>query len=130
MFRIIASAKGPSSDAAQNQKDPNASWLKNFLSEPTATDLYRYMQDSPDEPVLRYRGILNGDRLLFATSETIREACVAHCDDWGKITARSLLYPITGEGLLVAEGDVHRVSLSSAVPETRYYNPARFRERT
>ena len=64
----------------------------------------------PNDGLLRYYICLSIERITVTTPRALKELLVEKANDFGKPdVTRASLEPITGVGLLLAEGDEHKV---------------------
>ncbi|EEP76268.1 predicted protein [Uncinocarpus reesii 1704] len=78
----------------------------------------RWIQQVPNDGLLRYYEAGNQETLLPTTPKAVADVLTHKAYDWKKTDiTQALLKKIIGEGLLLSEGDVHRV-------QRRNLNPA------
>lgn len=72
-----------------------------------------WSQDIPNNGLMRYYLMLNMERILVTSPKALGEILVQKAYDFEKPRrATFLLSMILGNGLVLAEGDVHKVGLS------------------
>ena len=70
----------------------------------------KYILNTPNEGLLRYAGMLGADRILVTSDAGLHE--VLHeksylLHKWD--VAKRIVAPLLGDGILFAEGDIHKV---------------------
>lgn len=81
-------------------------------AEPTGVPMQRWMNDIPNDGLIRYMHLFNVDRLLVTSPKALGEVLVAKSYDFVKPTmVRNGLGRILGIGVLLAEGEEHKVDL-------------------
>ena len=84
---------------------------KAIFSEPSAAPMMAWGKTIPNNGLIRYLGIFNSERLLVTNPETMREILVKKPYQFTKPTyVRNYLMRLGGIGLLLSEGDHHKVS--------------------
>lgn len=74
--------------------------------------MQRWMNDIPNDGLIRYMHLFNVDRLLVTSPKALGEVLVAKSYDFVKPTmVRNGLGRILGIGVLLAEGEEHKVDL-------------------
>ncbi|PHH63720.1 hypothetical protein CDD81_5592 [Ophiocordyceps australis] len=104
---------------------PGAHWLLGHFWEIVSTEpgaAYQQWTASVEhEGLLRYMFAFNRERLLVTSPEALGEVLVSKCYDFEKpLTVRNLLAPMLGHGVLLAEGDEHRVQRRRLNPAFHY----------
>ena len=70
----------------------------------------RWVEEVPNDGLIYYRHIFNADRVLLASPKAIGEALVQKSYDFVKPGfLRGGIAQILGEGIILAEGDEHKV---------------------
>ncbi|OLN94302.1 Cytochrome P450 4B1 [Colletotrichum chlorophyti] len=99
----------------------NNHWLMGqyprIMREPTGVPMIEWINTIPHEGIIRYRGILNQERLLITSPKALAEVLVTHNYDFRKPSAvRSAIGRILGVGVLLAEGDDHKFQRKNLMP--------------
>ncbi|KAK5061709.1 hypothetical protein LTR69_004891 [Exophiala sideris] len=85
------------------------SWWKTFLLEPTPTDLQRFMDETPNDGLIRYFGVFHGERLLLTKPQATKDMMLLQPYNFNKIpVSKKLIGQLTGRGLLVVDQDEHK----------------------
>ena len=93
------------------QAQSSSAWLRKCLKEPKAPDVYRYMNQTPNNGLLRYSGMFGAERVVVTSLEGLREVLQEKSYKFHKSQiAKRIVGPLLGDGILIAEGDVHKVS--------------------
>lgn len=91
----------------------NALFMGQFTairSEPTGTPQRRWINEIPNDGLIRYLNVLNEERLLLTNSKALAEVLVTKNYDFIKPSlVRAGLGRILGIGILLAEGEEHKV---------------------
>lgn len=83
----------------------------------TNTDINKRAAELPNNGLIRYLGLLNQERLLITSPKALAEVLVTKNYDFVKpSTMRFGLGRILGIGLLLAEGDEHRMQRKNLMP--------------
>ena len=78
--------------------------------EPTGFPQRRWFKEVPNDGLIRYRALLNQERILPTTHEAYKEVLSTKSYDFIKpALTRNGLSRILGVGVLLAEGDEHKV---------------------
>ncbi|KAK1600029.1 cytochrome P450 [Colletotrichum navitas] len=110
-FSSLRSLPGPKDDH----------WLMGqglrIIREPTGVPMIDWVNNIPHEGVIRYRGLFNQERLLITSPKALAEVLVTRNYDFRKPGAvRSSIGRILGIGVLLAEGDEHKVQRKNLMP--------------
>lgn len=88
--------------------------------EPTGSPQQRWINQIPNEGLIRYLNIFNEERLLVTSPKALAEVLVTKNYDFAKPSMlRHGLARLLGVGVLLAEGEEHKVT------DTRYQLTAR-----
>ncbi|KAF9879003.1 hypothetical protein CkaCkLH20_03236 [Colletotrichum karsti] len=88
-----------------------------IMRQPTGIPMIEWINTIPHEGIIRYRGLFNQERLLITSPKALAEVLVTHNYDFHKPTAvRSSIGRILGIGVLLAEGDNHKVQRKNLMP--------------
>ncbi|KAM0796362.1 cytochrome P450 [Usnea florida] len=95
----------------------HCSSLQKFFKEPRAPEVLEYTTNTPNEGLLRYTGMLGADRILVTSDVGLHE--VLHeksylLDKWD--VSKRIVGPLLGDGILVAEGDRHKIQKKKLGP--------------
>jgi hypothetical protein len=83
------------------------------LLETPYAQLQKHVRSMPDQDLLRYYIVGNLERLLPISPKALGELLVTKVYDFEKPELiRQSLRRVVGEGILLAEGDEHKVSLA------------------
>lgn len=83
---------------------------KSFFIESPGARCLRWMDEMPDADLIRYYLVGNMERVLVASPKALSEVLTTKSYDFIKPDlARASLERITGNGVLLAEGDEHKV---------------------
>ena len=98
-----------------------ASAFKSFLIEPQPEQLEQWACEIPNDGLIRYRGILNKEKLLVTDPQALHQILTVRPYSFCKPPAiTKIIRSLLGDGLVVVEGDVHKVSccpmICKAVP--------------
>lgn len=84
-------------------------WWKTFLIEPQPNALERFMNDTPNDGLIRYFGVFHGERLLITNPHGTKEMMLLQAYNFSKLPiTQRLIGHITGMGLLVVDQDEHK----------------------
>lgn len=76
-----------------------------------------WMYEIPNDGLIRYKGFFNADRILLTTPETMAEVVATKCYDFEKPKfAATGIGRLLGIGVLLAEGDEHKVQRKNLLP--------------
>lgn len=80
-----------------------------------------WINNVPNEGLIRYTAVLNSERILLASPEALREVLVTKSYDFVKPEqARQGLGRLLGFGVLLAEGDEHKTQRKNLMPAFQY----------
>ena len=86
-------------------------WWKTFLLEPVPTDLQRFMNETPNDGLIRYFGVFHSERLLLTKPQATKDMMLLQPYNYNKIpVVKKLIGQLTGPGVIVADQDEHKVS--------------------
>ncbi|KAK1451701.1 cytochrome P450 [Colletotrichum melonis] len=110
-FSSLRSLPGPKGDHWLMGQYPR------IMREPTGVPMIEWINTIPHEGIIRYRGLFNQERLLITSPKALAEVLVTHNYDFKKPGAvRSSIGRILGIGVLLAEGDDHKVQRKNLMP--------------
>ncbi|AEO54175.1 hypothetical protein MYCTH_2296433 [Thermothelomyces thermophilus ATCC 42464] len=88
-----------------------------ILAMPTGNPMIEWINSIPNNGLIRYLGPLNRERLLVTSPKALAEVLVTKNYDFVKPDRfRHTLGPILGTGLLLAEGDEHKMQRKNLSP--------------
>ncbi|KAJ5129531.1 uncharacterized protein N7515_005570 [Penicillium bovifimosum] len=101
------------------------SWLtgnsRSFLLEAPYEQLEEHVKSIPNEDLLRYYIVGNLERLLPISPKALGELLVTKVYDFEKpVLIRQSLRRIVGDGILLAEGDEHKIQRKNLMPAFAY----------
>ncbi|KAJ6049664.1 uncharacterized protein N7446_007009 [Penicillium canescens] len=104
---------------------PKRSWLKgnsdSWFLEPPFTQMREWVSTMPNEDIIRYYMIGNLERLTLTSPRSLGELLVTKVYDFEKPEMiRESLRRITGDGVLLAEGDEHKKQRKNLMPAFAY----------
>ncbi|KAK7427673.1 hypothetical protein QQZ08_005779 [Neonectria magnoliae] len=96
-------------------------WLlgqaKRIFAEPSGMPMREWVNEVPNDGLIRYRGLFNQERLLITSPKALAEVLVTNNYAFAKpAQIRWSLGRILGVGVLLAEGDDHRMQRRSLTP--------------
>ncbi|KPM45472.1 hypothetical protein AK830_g1012 [Neonectria ditissima] len=99
----------------------NNHWLygqgKRIIAEPSGIPMREWVNEIPNDGLIRYRGLLNQERLLIVSPKALAEVLSTNNYAFAKPSQiRWSLGRILGVGVLLAEGDEHRMQRRSLTP--------------
>jgi hypothetical protein len=81
-----------------------------IMKEPTGIPMRRWINEVPNEGLIRYTMLNNAERVFLTSPKAIGEVLVQKNYDFEKPgLARQALSRLLGEGILLAEGEEHKV---------------------
>ncbi|KAM5356025.1 hypothetical protein ACJ41O_002671 [Fusarium nematophilum] len=100
---------------------PKSHWLlgqtKKILAEPSGLPMREWANDLPNDGLIRYRGLLNQERILVCSPKALAEVLVTNNYAFTKPSQlRWSIGRILGIGVLLAEGDEHKLQRRSLTP--------------
>jgi cytochrome P450 len=79
--------------------------------------MLNWVQEIPNDGLLRFRGFFNEYRLIPTSPETLKSVLADNSYDFEKPPAiRKFLVKILGAGLIIVEGDVHKFQRKNVLP--------------
>lgn len=92
-----------------------------ILKEDTGKPMQEWINNIPNEGLIRYTAVLNSERVLLTTPEALREVLVTKSYEFVKPEqARQGLGRLLGFGVLLAEGDEHKTQRKNLMPAFQY----------
>lgn len=92
-----------------------------IVKEPTGTPMIQWMNEIPNDGIIRYLGGFNRERLLLTSPKTLSEAMVTKSYDFVKPSQiAASIGRILGIGILFAEGDEHKRQRKNLTPAFTY----------
>lgn len=107
------------------QTPDNRHWLRGntksiFLETPTEL-LKEWTKKLPNEGLLRYYIVFNMERVILTSAKALSELLVTKAYDFEKPeTVRQSLRRVTGDGVLLAEGEEHKIQRKNLMPAFAY----------
>jgi cytochrome P450 len=96
---------------------PQAPLRRRLFKEPNAFHFEQWINNVPNQGLIRYFGFLNMERVLVTSPEAVREVLQEKPYDFEKQYAQKThLQRIAGQGLVVVEGDVHKLHRKVMLP--------------
>jgi cytochrome P450 len=84
---------------------------------PAGNCFLKWMTEVPNEGLITYRSVFNGDRLLITSPQAIADVLVRDCYSYEKpAEERDIIARFLGDGLTIVEGDVHRAQRKLMTP--------------
>src|SRR5436190_8874034 len=91
------------------------------MKRPPSPKVFEWINTIPNEGLIRYAGVLGRHHLMPTTPRALSELFVTKAYDFQKVpTISSTLRLVIGDGLVVAEGDVHRFQRKNLSPMFSY----------
>ncbi|KAL8940190.1 MAG: hypothetical protein Q9216_002941 [Gyalolechia sp. 2 TL-2023] len=91
--------------------------FKAIRTEPTGLPQQRWLNEVPNDGLIRYLNIFNEERLLITSSKALMEVLTTKNYDFIKPSlVRNGLGRILGDGILLAEGDEHKTQRKHLMP--------------
>jgi hypothetical protein len=82
-----------------------------IFKEPSGQPARRWIREIPNNGLIRYHHAMNSERVLVTTPKALAEVLVAQSYEFIKpAQLKTGLGRVLGEGILLAEGDEHKVS--------------------
>ncbi|TGO62202.1 hypothetical protein BCON_0021g00150 [Botryotinia convoluta] len=94
----------------------NGQW-KRISGEPTGQPMLDWIQDVPNDGIIRYLGMLNSERVMVTNAKALSEVLTIKNYDFVKpSTLRIGIGRLLGIGVLLAEGDEHKIQRKNLMP--------------
>ncbi|KAM7215930.1 pisatin demethylase cytochrome P450 monooxygenase [Rhypophila decipiens] len=94
----------------------NGHWAES-IREPAGLPFKRWSRTIPNNGLIRYMHLLNRERLIVTSAQGLREVLAEHSYDFVKPhLLRAMVGKILGYGLLLSEGDVHKLQRKNLMP--------------
>ncbi|KAI1811461.1 cytochrome P450 [Poronia punctata] len=91
--------------------------FKTILAKPNGIPMREWASTVPNDGIMRYRGLLNGERVLVLGPKALSEVLVTKNYHFEKPQMmRHTLGRILGVGILLAEGDEHKLQRKNLMP--------------
>ncbi|KAK3394828.1 cytochrome P450 [Podospora didyma] len=88
-----------------------------IFRQPSGAPMLKWINSIPNDGLIRYKGLLNRERLLITSSKGLAEVLVTKNYDFEKPqNVRQSIGRILGVGVLLAEGDEHKVQRKNLMP--------------
>ncbi|KAJ9259222.1 hypothetical protein DTO195F2_5039 [Paecilomyces variotii] len=107
------------------QTPPGRHWLRgngvSFFVDTPFEPMRKWARSMPNDGLIRYYTVGNLERVFPTSTAALREVLVNKAYDFAKPRIiQQFLYPIVGHGLLLAEGEEHKVQRKSLMPAFSY----------
>ena len=90
-----------------------------FFREQGGATVRRWVEEVPNDGLIRYLSIFNTEQIAVVSPAALADVLVHNCYDFEKpALLKKGISRILGLGLIMAEGDVHKVSPPCASPVT------------
>lgn len=84
--------------------------FKAIATEPTGLPQQRWLNEIPNDGLIKYLNVFNDERLLVTSPKALMEVLTTKNYDFKKPSmVRNGLGQILGDGILLAEGEEHKV---------------------
>ncbi|KAM7198356.1 pisatin demethylase cytochrome P450 monooxygenase [Rhypophila sp. PSN 637] len=94
----------------------NGHWAES-IREPAGLPFKRWSRTIPNNGLIRYMHLLNRERLIVTSAQGLREVLAENSYDYVKPhLLRAMVGKILGYGLLLSEGDVHKLQRKNLMP--------------
>lgn len=95
--------------------------LKRLFKEPNSVDFLRWIEEIPNDGLIRFHGVLNGERLLITTTEGTRTVHEGDTKDFHRPpAAKAILTRLTGGAIFAAEGREHAAQRKELTPAFKH----------
>ena len=82
--------------------------LARLFKEPNSIDFLRWIEEIPNDGLIRFHGVLNGERILITTTEGTKVVHDGDTKDFHRpLAAKAILTRLTGGAIFAAEGREH-----------------------
>ncbi|KAK5127185.1 hypothetical protein LTR85_008546 [Meristemomyces frigidus] len=100
---------------------PQGPVLRRLLKEPNSVDFLRWLENVPNDGLLRYYGVLNGERILVTTTDGAKTIHDGDEQDFRRPSiAKAILCRLTGGGVFAAEGAHHAAQRKEMQPAFKF----------
>lgn len=95
--------------------------LKRLFKEPNSIDFLRWIEEIPNNGLIRFHGVLNGERLLITTTAGTRVVHNGDTKDFHRPPApKAILTRLTGGAIFAAEGREHASHRKEMTPAFKH----------
>lgn len=95
--------------------------LKRLFKEPNSIDFLRWIEEIPNDGLIRFHGVLNGERLLVTTTAGTRVVHDGDTKDFHRPpAAKAILTRLTGGAIFAAEGREHAAHRKEMTPAFKH----------
>jgi cytochrome P450 len=95
--------------------------LKRLFKEPNSIDFLRWIEEIPNDGLIRFHGVLNGERLLITTTAGTRTIHDGDTKDFHRPpAAKAILTRLTGGAIFAAEGREHAAHRKEMTPAFKH----------
>jgi len=100
---------------------PQPPLTQRLLQEPNSEDFLRWIEEVPNDGLLRYFGAFNGERILVTTTEGTKIIHEGDTRDFRRPpAAKAILCRLTGGGIFAAEGTEHAAQRKEMQPAFKF----------
>jgi hypothetical protein len=102
----------PRYSSCRDLPSPNQGpWYRRFFIEPNPGDFEKWTNEIPNNGLIRYFGAFNRETLLVTRPSVVKELLHINSNKLRRIQAvKNIIEQVTGYGILVTDGEDHRVS--------------------
>ncbi|KAI9640865.1 hypothetical protein NHQ30_010706 [Ciborinia camelliae] len=94
----------------------NGQWNR-ISAEPTGEPMLDWIREVPNDGIIRYLGMLNSERVMVTNAKALSEVLTTKNYDYVKPSALRIgIGRLLGIGVLLAEGDEHKVQRKNLMP--------------
>jgi cytochrome P450 len=95
--------------------------LKRLFKEPNSIDFLRWIEQTPNDGLIRFYGVLNGERLLVTTTQGTKIVHDGDTKDFHRPpAAKAILTRLTGGAIFAAEGREHAAHRREMTPAFKH----------
>jgi cytochrome P450 len=97
--------------------------LKRLLKEPNSIDFLQWIEEIPNDGLIRFHGVLNNERLLITTTAGTRVVHDGDTKDFHRpVAAKAILTRLTGGAIFAAEGREHATHRKEMTPAFKHHH--------
>jgi len=95
--------------------------LRRLFKEPNSVDFLRWIEEIPNDGLIRFHGVLNGERLLITTTAGTKVVHDGDTKDFHRPpAAKAILTRLTGGAIFAAEGREHAAHRKEMTPAFKH----------
>jgi cytochrome P450 len=95
--------------------------LARLFKEPNSIDFLRWIEEIPNDGLIRFHGVLNGERILITTTEGTKVVHDGDTKDFHRpLAAKAILTRLTGGAIFAAEGREHAAQRKEMTPAFKH----------